>query len=191
MSYYYHCTDEVGKNGILSQKTIFSSKVGDHNGVYFTKLSPEIQIDQLALNNYGERFLQYFLINKYTNLIYRSFFMKVVEGKLDYYFKIEIPDQELQRLHGPFLSFLNGPADIYMSSKDINLKDYAWSTGKTQTTWQFFYESKLRHFQQLEAMPHYGLLHPRNTSVTSSCLASEAATVYVKIKKGGRRRRRK
>jgi len=122
MSYYYHYTDEVGKNGILSQKTIFSSKVGDHNGVYFTKLSPEIQIDQLALNNYGER----------------SFFMKVVEGKLDYYFKLKIPDQELQRLHGPFLSFLNGPADIYMSSKDINLKDYAWSTGKTQTTWQFF-----------------------------------------------------
>ena len=26
---------------------------------------------------------------------------------------------------------VNGPADIYMSSKDINLKDYAWSTGKT------------------------------------------------------------
>jgi len=60
--------------------------------------------------------------------------------------------------------------------------------GKLKQHGSFFYESKLRHFQQLEAMPHYGLLHPRNTSVTSSCLASEAATVYVKIKKGGRRR---
>ena len=56
MSWYYHYTDENGKNGILAQKVIISSKVGQHNGVYLTRLSPEIPKDWIAFNNYGERY---------------------------------------------------------------------------------------------------------------------------------------
>ena len=53
---FYHYTSEQGKNGIRYSKKIKMSTAGIYgrhgNGVYFTTITPDMDVEEIAKNNY-------------------------------------------------------------------------------------------------------------------------------------------